>query len=134
MCCRSAVKRGRSQNFEFTNVFIVIFSSDSCFNVSIAVDYSPPPDFTLPSPPYYRPASSVTLTCVVHEAIEPVQYQWSSTANSSFFDQRSASVTIDILTLSDAGIHTCSVTDGNGDVVKTSTVMELISKFLAIMM
>ena len=71
--------------------------------------YNPPSDFTLQSPPFYRPASSVTLICVAEDGSAPVNYQWSSTCSSCFassgFTDR---ITTNILKSTDAGTHTCT--------------------------
>ena len=101
--------------------------SFAVLNVSILVDYTPPPDFNLPSPPYYRPASSVSLTCLaLPDAVSPLTYHWSSTCSScNVSDYRSRHITIDILKSSDAGIHTCTVTDAEGHSGSAETQMRL---------
>ena len=103
----------------------------SAYNVGIEVDYNPPSDFSLPSPPYYRPASSVTLTCVAHDAIDTVQYQWTSTQNRSFAHTKNdSSISHQLLTAHDAGIHTCTVTDHWGNTGTASTEMSLFGNKL----
>ena len=93
------------------------------------MDYDPPSDFTHPSPPYYRPASSVTLTCVVYDAIGSVQYKWMSSQVESFAHQLSVQhIVRNILTASDAGTHTCTVIDELGNTGSASTDMILIGK------
>ena len=95
--------------------------------MTIDVTYNPPSDFTLPSPPYYRPATSVTLTCHTHNATGSVTYQWSSTCTSCFASSSTAqSISDSILTSSDAGVHTCTVTDQDGNTGNGSTPMQLI--------
>ena len=96
-------------------------------NVSIQVDYTPPEDFLLPSPPYYRPASSVSLACVAPpDAVPPLTYRWSSTCSSCFTSNNSSrEITIDILRSSDGGIHTCTVTDAEGHTGSAKTEMRL---------
>ena len=95
--------------------------------MTIEVTYNRPSDFHLPSPPYYRPATSVTLACHAHNATGSVTYQWSSTCTSCFVSGRTAqSISDSILTSSDAGVHTCTVTDQDGNTGNTSTVMQLI--------
>ena len=102
----------------------------AAFNVSIKVTYNPPSDFTLPSPPYYRPASSVTFTCVAREAVGPVRYQWTSTQTTSFTHNRSGeSISQNVLTANDAGIHTCTATDALGNAGSGSTDMNIIGKY-----
>ena len=93
------------------------------------MEYHPPSDFSLPSPPYYRPASSVTLTCTVHDAIDTVQYQWTSTQNRSFVSWRNeSSIFQRLLTAYDAGLHTCTVTDEWGNIETATTEMNLFGK------
>ena len=102
-------------------------------SVSIQVDYTPPSDFHLPSPPYYRPASSVSLTCVAPDAIGNVSYLWFSTNTDSFVNGASGeTVSQDILTAFDAGYHICTATDevGNGGTAMTP-MMLFGEKFIA---
>ena len=94
--------------------------------MSISVDYNPPSDFSLPSPPYYRPASSVTLTCIARDGIGFILYQWRSTGNRSFVHGRNeSSVSQKILTAFDAGVHTCTATDEWGNTAAITTEMSL---------
>ena len=96
------------------------------------MDYSPPSDFSLPSPPYYRPASSVTLTCTVHDAIGTVQYQWTSTQNRAFVNWRNERRIFQrLLTAYDAGLHTCTVTDEWGNTGTATTEMNLFGKYFS---
>lgn len=98
----------------------------TAFKMSIRVDYNPPSDFSLPSPPYYRPASSVTLTCIAHDAIGFVLYQWTSTGNRSFVHGRNgSSISQRLLTAFDAGVHTCEATDKWGNTASITTEMSL---------
>ena len=104
--------------------------SCAAFKVSIQVDYSPPSDFSLPSPPYYRPASSVSLTCVAsHDAVLPLTYHWTSTETRSFAHERRESVISQrVLTVHDAGVHQCTVTDGLGNTAVAATEIKLFGK------
>ena len=97
-------------------------------SVTIEVSYNPPSDFTLPSPPYYRPATSVTLTCHAHGNI--TSYYWTSTCSNYCFAHGtySQSISDSILTSNDAGIHTCTATDADGTTGSNSTEMKLIGK------
>ena len=101
----------------------------TALNVSIEVTYNPPSDFTLPSPPHYRPATSVTLTCRAYGATGTVTYRWSSTCSSCFASSStSQSVSDNILTSSDAGVHTCRARDADGSTGTNSTEMKLIGE------
>ena len=101
-------------------------------SVDIQIMYETPPDFDLPSPPYYRPASSVILTCVVHGASGSVQYRWSfynSQTYDSWINQwYSITRTHTRLTASNAGLYTCTVTDEDGSAVSASTEMIIVGK------
>ena len=95
--------------------------------VDIEVTYDPPLDFFLSTPPYYRPASTVTLTCRSSDAIGSVRYQWSSTCRHCFASRSNQqSITRHILTSTDAGLHTCTISDDNGNTGSNSTEMKLI--------
>ena len=91
------LRTGKRVKLKFLTHSHPLFLSE--ISVSIQVDYTPPSDFSLPSPPYYRPASSVSLTCVAHNAVGSVTYQWTST-NTQSFAHESTGPTIqqDILT------------------------------------
>ena len=101
----------------------------SVVKVTINVTYNPPSDFNLPSPPYYRPATSVTLTCLAHHPTGSVSYERSSTCSSCFASSStSQSISDSLLQSNDAGIHTCTVTDSNGNTGSNGTEMRLIGK------
>ena len=94
------------------------------------MSYSPPADFTLPSPPYYRPATSVTLTCHAHSATGMVTYEWSSTCISCFATGDSSQTISDsILTSYSAGVHTCTANDSVQNTGSNSTQMKLIGRY-----
>ena len=96
------------------------------------MNYNPPYDFTLQTPPYYRPATSVSLTCIAINAVGPVRYTWSSTCDRSrCFAASGTSSTIskDILMSEDVGIHMCSVTDKRGNKGFATTEMKLYGLF-----
>ncbi|CAI8020956.1 hypothetical protein GBAR_LOCUS12479 [Geodia barretti] len=96
-------------------------------SVTVQVTYSPPSAFILPSPPYYHPTSSVTLTCRAHHATGSVTYRWSSTCSSCFASSgTSQAISDSMLQSNDAGVHTCTVTDSNGNTGSNSTEMRLI--------
>ena len=93
--------------------------------------YRPPADFTLPSPTYFRPATSVTLTCHVEQASEDVSYQWTSTNPKSFVvNSKSSIVRKTILTSDDAGNHTCTATDSSGNLHLSTIEMQMIGENL----
>ena len=77
---------------------ILLFSAMS---VDIQITYEAPPDFNLPSPPYYRPASSVKLSCVVHGASGSVQWSFSSSQTHDSQSDRWQSM---LITADDAGV------------------------------
>ena len=99
----------------------------SVLKVTIDVTYNPPSDFTLPSPPYYRPATSVTLTCRAYHATGSVSYRWSSTCSSCFASSSTSQfVSETILKSNSGGVHTCTATDSARNTGVSSTEMKLI--------
>ena len=93
--------------------------------------YNPPSDFTLPSPPYYRPATPVSFTCHAPDATGSVTYRWSSTCSSCFASSSTSQTISDsVLQSIDAGVHTCTVEDSNGNTGSNSTEMRLIGRYL----
>lgn len=99
--------------------------------VTISVRYTPPSDFTLPSPPYYHPATSVTLTCYAHSAVGTVTYRWSSTCSSCFASSStSQTVSESILKSNSAGEHRCTATDSVRNTGSNSTQMKLIGMYI----
>ncbi len=98
--------------------------SSVVFNVSIMIQYDPPVGETL-RPPNYRAATSVSLRCEAEGATGSVSYQWSSTCSGCFVSGTSQTVSCDRLGSSDAGEHSCLVTDLSGGAGKASTVMNI---------
>ena len=102
-----------SQKVYSYNIIANLIFSD--MSVDILVAYEAPPDFDLPSPPYFRPGSSLTLRCVPQGSSQSIQYQWLSISSQSFtHGSTSSEVHDNTLTLYDAGLHTCTITDNDG--------------------
>ena len=82
-------------------------------------------------PPYYGLATSIILFCHARGAAEPISYQWSSTT-LSFFAYNSTSVfnRKAVLASGDGGVHTCSVTDANGDMGQATIEMKFDGKMV----
>ena len=105
-------------------------------SVNIEVSYRAPPDFDL-SPPYYRPASSVTLSCVATGASDSVHIQWGSPHSGSFTNSNSRispnsiRSSRDRLTVHDSGIHTCTITDADGTSLSTSVHVKLYGRLIS---
>ena len=113
----------------YYTIYAICLQIFSALKVTIEVTYDPPSDFNLPSPPYYRPASTVTLTCRAHSPVGSVSYQWSSTCTSCFASSStSQSVSQTMLQSNDAGVHTCTATDSVSNTGRNSTEMKLIGK------
>ena len=95
-------------------------------NVTIQISYNRPSDFTQLSPPYYHPASSITLICNAYGASEIIRYYWTSTCTSCstriYTTQR---VDIDFLTSAHAGTYTCTVTDSGGRTANSSAEIKV---------
>ena len=99
--------------------------------VTIDIDYTSPSNCPHYSPPNYRTASSVTMRCVASGTTGSVRYRWSSTSiYSSCFAYSSSSQTISKshLISTDAGVHTCSVTDGVGNSGSNATTMRIVGE------
>ncbi len=95
-------------------------------NVTITIQYSPPAGVTL-RPPNYRPATSVSLRCNAAGTSGSVTYRWSSTCQSGcFVSGYSQTISHSYLFSSDAGYHTCEVTDGTGHTGSATTEMNII--------
>ncbi len=92
--------------------FLAETTEEPRLRVEIQYTYLRPSDFTL-SPPYFRVASSIALTCVVTGSAGQVSYNWSSDCSGNCFvkGQTTQSVTTRILQPSDSGIHTCTARD-----------------------
>ena len=114
------------------NIFMITNFLITAINVVIGIFYNPPTDFDVPSPPYYRPATSVTLTCsATPNSARSLRYEWSSTCSSCIVSgNTSRELSIDILKSSDAGIHSCTVTDAEGHSGHASSEMILIGVFI----
>ena len=98
--------------------------------MTIEITYSPPDQYPDYSPPNYRAASSVTLRCIATGTTGGVYYHWSSTCRSDCFAYNTTAQTIseNILTSRDAGVHTCTVTDGAENIGTDSITMNIVGK------
>ena len=100
--------------------------------VIIEITYSPfnhDPNY---SPPNYRAATSVTLRCVAIGATGYVSYRWSSTcrySNCFAYSTTAQTISENILRSRDAGVHTCTVTDGAGNTGTNSTIMNIVGMY-----
>ena len=97
----------------------------------IEITYSPPDQYPDYSPPNYRAASSVTLRCVAIGTTGGVSYRWSSTCRSGCFAYSATAQTIseNMLRSRDAGVHTCTLTDGEGNTGTNSTTMNIVGMY-----
>lgn len=98
--------------------------------VTIEINYTSPDTYPVYSPPNYRAASGpVTLRCVAAGANGSVTYHWSSTCSSCFARSSSSqTITRTFVTSGDAGTHTCSVRDENGNTGAASTTMNILGR------
>ena len=99
----------------------------------IEITYSPPDQYPDYSPPNYRAASSVTLRCVATGTTGGLTYRWSSTCRSDCFAYSTTAQTIseNMLMSRDAGVHTCTVTDGAGSTGTNSTTMNIVGMYIS---
>ena len=93
-------------------VKLMVILSFPGLNVTIDVDYTPPPDF-VGGANDYRAASSVNLTCQVEGATRTETYQWTSTCTgpkTNCFVPGKTNQTISRSSLhsTDSGNHTCT--------------------------
>ena len=103
----------------------------TALRVKISIAYDPPSDYDFATPPYYRPCTSVTLTCMASGATGEVSYSWTSTNTNSFFHGKTdKSVTATMLTASDGGLHKCCATDADGNSGCAKTEMAMKGKIL----
>jgi hypothetical protein len=85
-------------------------------SVEVLVDYEVPCDYEYPSPPYYRPCTPISLRCEARGASGRVNYRWSSTNSASFVSGgTNMTVSTDMLTYLDGGLHTCCAHDAQGN-------------------
>ena len=101
--------------------------------VVIDISYTPPEEGY--QPPYYRAASSVTLTCRAVGATGRIRYLWTSTCSRCFvpggyyYSYGSNSRSLSFLVSRDAGTHTCSAYDSSqGGSGSASTVMNIVGE------
>ena len=88
----------------------------TALNVEIFVDYEPPCDYEYVSPPFYRPCTNISLVCEAYGSSGEVVYSWSSSNSASFVSGVSGqTVTADMLTAMDGGVHTCCAYDEEGN-------------------
>ena len=107
-------------------IFASIIKTPSGLMVIIEVEYPADCHFPSPSPPYFRLASSVNLTCRVEGASGPFYYNWSSTNPKSFVVNNNSSILRRaILTSDDAGIHTCNVIDDDNNTGSSTIEMKV---------
>lgn len=99
----------------------------TALDVSIHITYTAPDEYPDYAPPNYRAASAVSLTCEVNGAVGSPSYSWTSTCSSCFAKNTHVkTVSQSFLRSRDVGTHTCSVTDGNGNVGSASTQMNIV--------
>ena len=101
--------------------------------VVIDISYTPPEEGY--QPPYYRAASSVTLTCRAVGATGQIRYRWTSTCSNCFvpggfyYSYGSNSRSKSFLVSRDAGTHICSAYESSrGLSGSVSTVMKVVGE------
>ena len=103
-----------------TTVTGKLCTANGSFKVDIAVLTDPGGS---PSIDNYL-GSTTTVVCHVENTMGPVSYHWSST-NSNFFAYNSTAMfnRKRLLSAADAGVHTCTVTDAQGNTGQASLTM-----------
>ena len=104
--------------------------------VEIVASYDPPSTFTL-SPPSYRAASPLSLTCEVQGLDDHtgLLYDWSSSVCAgNCFSKLGTSKTVstDYLHSYDTGVHTCMVYDTLGCKANASISIKVVGKAIII--
>ena len=101
--------------------------------VVIDISYTPPEEGY--QPPYYRAASTVTLTCRAVGARGQIRYRWTSTCSncfvpsSNYYSYSGYSRSKTFLVSRDAGTHTCSAYDSSQGISgSASTVMKIVGE------
>ena len=117
---------------------IVLLSFSPALKVVIDISYTPPEEGY--QPPYYRAASTVTLTCRVLGATGRIRYHWTSTCSNCFvpggyyYSYSSHSISQNFMVSRDAGIHTCTAYDSDQGISDSaSTVMNIVGEYLKCM-
>ena len=118
---------------QFTPMFRVVYftGGGKSLTVKIFASYDPPSTFTL-SPPSYRAASPLSLTCEVEglDDYTGVLYEWSSTCTGNCFSREGTTRTVstEYLYSYDTGNHTCTVYDTLGCTWNASFFVEVVGK------
>ena len=102
--------------------------------VTIEITYNSPDTYPTYSPPNYRTASSVSLRCVASGTTGVITFRWSSTCRSDCFaysastttSSNSYTISETFLRARDAGVHTCTVTDSDGNSGSDATTMNIV--------
>ena len=93
-------------------------------------DYDPSSSFSR-SPPFYRAASALTLSCEVEELDEvAVIYEWTSTCSGNCFVRNGTNKTVSTRYLHsyDSGVHTCIVHNAQGYTGNTTITINVVGK------
>ena len=109
-----------------------LYAKTSQLVVEIVASYDPPSTFTL-SPPSYRAASPLSLTCEVQglDDYTGLLYDWSgSVCTGNCFSKLGTSKTVstDYLHSYDTGVHTCMVYDTLGCEANASISIKVAGK------
>ena len=114
-------------NFKGTLMFIPTHPA-AALNVSITIDYTPPPNAVL-GENEYRAASSILLTCEVEGAEGAVTYSWVTTLGEGSEDQIRES----ILGSEDTGNHTCMAVDSTGNSGSATIEISVVGKCYSVL-
>ena len=108
---------------QYTITTCIIFTGYGPLEVEITVLTDPGGGPSIPSIDYNL-GSTATLICHAENVNGPVSYHWSST-NTHFFAYNSTAMfnRKRLLSAADAGVHTCTVTDSQGNSGQASLPM-----------
>ena len=112
-----------SRTLPVYNLLFIPTHPAALLNVSITIDYTPPPDAVL-GENEYRAASSILLTCEVEVTEGAVTYSWVTTLGEGSEDQIRES----ILGSEDTGNHTCAAIDSTGNSGTATVEINVVGK------
>ena len=91
-------------------------------------DYDPPSSFSR-SPPFYRAASALTLSCEVEGLdVGVIYYDWTSTCSGFVRGGTTKTISTRYLHSCDSGVHTCIVYDAQGYTGNTTITINVVGK------
>ena len=99
-------------------------------NVTITIDYMPPPGIMLGSNEYRAASGPVIVSCIAEGADGTVSYQWSSTCrNCPFLNSNLKKINRTAVHSGDTGNHTCTAMDSSNISGSNSVEFNVVGKY-----